>query len=73
MRQILHAFFYKQNIYKQHQNQIGKKNKQKLSNTLRLNFRSKCQKNKLFFQLNYMINCNENEDNNGKTDHINKT
>ena len=25
MRQILHAFFYKQNIYKQHQNQIGKK------------------------------------------------
>ena len=31
--------FYKQYFYKQRQAEIGKKNKQKLSNTLRLNFR----------------------------------
>ena len=26
-----------------------------------------------FFQWDYMINCNENENDNEKTDHINKT
>ena len=31
-------FFYKQPFYKQHQTEIGKEIKQKLSNTLRLNF-----------------------------------
>ena len=31
-------FFYKQHFYKQHQAEIGKKNKQKLSSTLRLIF-----------------------------------
>ena len=30
--------FYKQHFYKQHQAQIGKQNKQNLSNTWRLNF-----------------------------------
>ena len=34
----LHAFFYKQHFYKQRLAEIGKKIKQKLSNTLRLNF-----------------------------------
>ena len=34
----LHAFFYKKIFYKQCQAEIGKKIKQKLSNTLRLNF-----------------------------------
>ena len=29
---------YKQHFYKQHRTEIGKKSKQKLSNTLRLNF-----------------------------------
>ena len=34
-----HTFFlYKQHFYKQHQTEIGKKIKQRLSNTLRLNF-----------------------------------
>ena len=32
------CFFYKQHFYKQRQAEIGKKNKQMLSNTLRLNF-----------------------------------
>ena len=31
-------FFYKQHFYKQHQAEIGKKIKQMLINTLRLNF-----------------------------------
>ena len=31
-------FFYKQRFYKQRQAEIGKKTKQKLSNTLKLNF-----------------------------------
>ena len=48
------------------------KNKQKLGSTLRLNFRRTCLKVCLF-QLDYMINCNENENDNGKLDHINKT
>ena len=34
----MHTFFYKQHFYKQRQAEINKKNKQKLSNTLRLNF-----------------------------------
>ena len=34
----LHAFFYQQHLYKQRQAEIGKKIKQMLSNTLRLNF-----------------------------------
>ena len=34
----MYAFFYKQHFYKQRQAEIGKKIKQKLSNTLRLNF-----------------------------------
>ena len=29
----IHAFFYKQHFYKQHLKEIGKKSKQKLSNT----------------------------------------
>ena len=33
-----HFFLYKQHFYKQHQTEIGKKIKQRLSNTLRLNF-----------------------------------
>ena len=33
-----HSFFYKQQFYKQCQAEIDKKNKQKLRNTMRLNF-----------------------------------
>ena len=33
----LKRFFYKKRFYKQHQAEIGEKNKQMLSNTLRLN------------------------------------
>ena len=33
-----YTLFYKQHFYKQHQAEIDKKIKQKLSNTLRLNF-----------------------------------
>ena len=36
---LLHAFFYKPQFYKQRQVEIGKKLKQELSNTLRVNFR----------------------------------
>ena len=35
---MLHAFFNKQHFYNQRQAEIGKKIKQKISNTLRLNF-----------------------------------
>ena len=34
----LHVFFYKQHLYKQWRAEIGKKKKQKLSNTVMLNF-----------------------------------
>ena len=43
------CFFYKQLLYKQHQTETGKKIKQKLSNTLTLNFWQACPKNKFFF------------------------
>ena len=35
---VIHAFLYKQNVHKQRQAEIGKKIKQKLSKTPRLNF-----------------------------------
>ena len=38
----IRAFFYKQHFYKQHEAEIGKKIKQKLSNTLRTNFQVWC-------------------------------
>ena len=42
-----------------------------LSNTLRLNFWQTCPKNK-FVCINEIINCNGNENDNDKIDHINK-
>ena len=48
--------------------------KQKLSNTLRLNFWQTCPKKQVSLsQWDYRINCNGNENDNEKKDHINKT
>ena len=44
----MHAFFINNTFYKQRQAEIEKKNKQKLSNTLSLNFRQTYANNKFF-------------------------
>ena len=44
----MHAFFINNTFYKQWQAEIGNKNKQTLSNTLRLNFRQTYPNNNIF-------------------------
>ena len=57
-----HTLFYKRHFYIQDQAEIGKKIKQKISNTLRLNFDENIKKRSVYFnEIIIMFNYNENK------------